>query len=1299
MSNLFKPGTTQLSGIEEAILRNIRAVKEFTSITRTSLGPSGLQKIIVNHLEKVFLSADAAVVVSELELEHPAAKIVALASQQQQREHGDFTNETLLFAGALLDQAESLLKAGIHPSDIISGYEKALDYVLSQLPELCCHTVTSFNKEDLSKSISAVIQAKKYGLEDILAPLVADASLMIMPENTKRFNPDNVRCIKILGASVSASTLVKGFCLLRDVEGSIKRKDDCKVAVFSCGLDLESPENKGTVVLHNADELEAYNKDEENRIQQAVEEIARCGIDVVVSGGSVGELALHYLEHHKIMVIKVLSKFDLRRVCKAVRATPLVRFGAPVAEEIGHCHQVRLTEIGSRKVLVFRQEAEDSAVATVVIRGSSDHVMDDCERAIEDAVRTVKATAMDGRFLAGGGAVEAELSRRVFEYGEKTSGLDQYSIKKFAEALEYVPSALAVNSGHDDTYVVSLLRAAHQKGLVNHGVDIDDGIAVDMKEKGIFDHLQGKWWQLKFATGAAVTILRVDSLVMSRPAGNAPKPQNLLTDIIINYDDVPFHCHSFVVSCFSSVLKEKLFRSSSIEFPPLPFTDPDLFFLVLSTFYGQSLPVTTKSLPPLSFIASLLQFEELNDFVNERMTKGLGNFEDNSFQLDLTSLASKMITSCSRDVSVSYKNTALTMNSVLLALNSTFFYTSFTCGFADSNVRRFEYSEEFPGVSEEVFSLFLTCSIVHLSNLIFQISWIFSSYRLACTEFLLSSDNWQEEDLYYLLKISNERNQLNFLKENIESFKVIEVNDYDFVPLRVSFIVFLLPFVDSEWLCYCLMELHESEGFSSSELSSVLNALTISQTDPEVISSSFQILEPLYEDSDLGPTLVECSVEVLKSITTLENVSLCWFLELLRQVDKNQLLSKHLNDICDFFNRVICIEFLEGETDIFVSPTCLEFLSSKLPGDYCLWLAGSLVNSWKKSEEFNLSWSVDSFIKCVESIDVAADQSLVYLNILGELNNVESLESFINTYISKKFLEFWPSREKELNDLKKLVDPMKEASDHMYSVGLDFFRGNEVPQNYEKAFVLFQKAANLNHVESIFTLGSCYYLGLGVEKSYRSAAQYFKKAAELGHVFGMVNIGFCLFFTQGGFEFNRMRYQQAFNWFKKAADLNNSEGIYRLSTCYRDGTGVEKNLEESLRLLRIAVELGNCGAMKRLGAIYEKGEGIEKDRCEAFRYYNMAAEAGSSQALCRLGLMYKQGTGVDKNYQKSFDYFQKSAELNYGTGITQLINCYKMGSGTERNLDKASYWEGKMKELEGCDYFALVDVLKRRGLL
>ncbi|KAL0246248.1 hypothetical protein GEMRC1_007460 [Eukaryota sp. GEM-RC1] len=670
--------------------------------------------------------------------------------------------------------------------------------------------------------------------------------------------------------------------------------------------------------------------------------------------------------------------------------------------------------------------------------------------------------------------------------------------------------------------------------------------------------------------------------------------ENLLVDTIIDYDDVSFHCHSFVVSCFSSYLKEKLLRSSSVEFESLPFlSDSDLFFLVLSTFYGQSLPITTKSLPPLSFIASLLQFEELSDFVNERMTKGLGNFEDNSFQLDLTSLVSKMITSCSRDVSVSYKNTALTMNSVLLALNSTFFYNSFTCGFADSNVRRFEYSEEFPGVTEEVFSMFLSCSIVNLSNLIFQISWIFSSYRFTSK---LTSLNWlvQTNELILLLEISNERNQLIFIEENIQIFKILYTVFEDPIPLRVSFISILYNVIDFRWVTNCLMLLYETEGLPASELFVALNSLTTGEVQ---LFELFEILLPLFENLHFTSALLDWSVKIFKNVQDLHNIPHSWFLVTLREVDKTKCFSKHLNFLCQIFPSIITTESLSFLTDFCFSPACLELLCSKLPGEYCLWLARSLVNSWKNSEEFNLSWSVDSFVKCVEFITVLDGKQFEFLNIIVGLNDV-SLEPFINSLISNGPSGLWPPLQSKV----ELIEP--------------FSTGNEVQSNHGEAIDLLQSGTNLNHAESMFKLGSCYYLGSDGKQNFEKAAEYFKKSAVLGHVFGMVNIGYCYYIGKGV----SVSSTDAFYWFKKAADLNNSEGCYRLSICYNRGKGVEQNLEESIRLLKIAVELGNAGAMTQLGCAYDIGQGVDKDIESATRFYQMAFEGGCSAGMRNLGI-------------------------------------------------------------------------------
>lgn len=262
---------------------------------------------------------------------------------------------------------------------------------------------------------------------------------------------------------------------------------------------------------------------------QIFQELADSGLKVVVAGANVGELALHYLNRHGILVIKVLSKFDLRRLCRVLGATPLARLGAPTPDEMGHCDVVETVEIGGDRVTVFRQEQEQARTATVVLRGATVNQLDDVERAIDDGASVVKGVLRDAQMIPGAGATELELAKRVAAYGERTPGLSQHAIRRFADALEVVPRTLAENAGLDATETLARLYAAHQAGNAAAGVDIEGehGGVVDANKAEIVDLLAATRWALRYATDAAVSVLRVDSIIMSKPAGGpAPPKQN-----------------------------------------------------------------------------------------------------------------------------------------------------------------------------------------------------------------------------------------------------------------------------------------------------------------------------------------------------------------------------------------------------------------------------------------------------------------------------------------------------------------------------------------------------------------------------------------------------------------------------------------------------------------------------------------------------------------------------------------------------------------------------------------------------
>lgn len=553
------------------MLRNIDACRTIAQTVQTSLGPYGRNKIVVNHLQKMLLTNDAATILRELDVVHPAAKLLVMASQQQEAEMGDATNLVIVLAGELLKKAEELLRMGLKTSEIVAGYERAQACALSALEELEVERVGSLrDAAELAKALRTVIAAKQNGSEDGLAALVAEAVLAVLPKNPHNFNIDNIRVVKIMGGSLAQSRVVRGMVFGREPEGSVRRAAKAKVAVFSCPIDISQTETKGTVLLHNSRELLDFTKGEERQMATAIQELHDAGLRVVVAGATVGELALHYLNRAGILVLKVLSKFELRRLCRVVGATPLARLGAPMPEEMGNVDVVETLEIGGDRVTVFRQEAEQTRTATLVLRGATQNQLDDVERAVDDGVNVVKAVTRDPRLVPGAGAAEMQLGERVAALADRTPGIAQHAIRKYAEAFEVVPRTLAESAGLDATEVLARLYTAHHpqqheqqsapaqtngsstiapshpqgdeassksassssssedddEEIPCLGVDIDNASGtgtLDAEEEGILDLMVTKAWAIKLATEAARTVLSVDQIIVARQAGG-PKP-------------------------------------------------------------------------------------------------------------------------------------------------------------------------------------------------------------------------------------------------------------------------------------------------------------------------------------------------------------------------------------------------------------------------------------------------------------------------------------------------------------------------------------------------------------------------------------------------------------------------------------------------------------------------------------------------------------------------------------------------------------------------------------------------------
>ncbi|KAL8775351.1 MAG: hypothetical protein Q9209_000359 [Squamulea sp. 1 TL-2023] len=583
-SGLFKAGYNNYDSEDGAVIRNIEACRAIAQTVQTSFGPYGRNKIVINHLQKMILTSDAASILNELDVVHPAAKLVVMASQQQESEIGDATNMVIVLAGELLRKAEELLRMGLKTSDIIQGYERAQKEALRVLDRMSANAtplrtqadakiqlvlvvdqVTDIRSQpDLEKPIRTVVASKQSGSEDFLASMIAEAVLAVLPKNPTNFNVDNIRVVKIMGGSLDQSRVVKGMVFGREPDSSTKRAKNAKVGVFSCPIDISQTETKGTVLLHNAKEMLDFTKGEETQLEAAIKELYDSGLRVVVAGSTVGELALHYLNRFGILVIKIMSKFELRRLCRVVGATPLARLGAPMPDEMGKVDIVETLEIGGDRVTVFRQENDATRTATLVIRGATQNHLDDVERAIDDGVNVIKAITRDPRLVPGAGATEMQLVERISAFGEKTPELSQHAIRKYAEAFEVIPKTLAESAGLDATEVLARLYARHHKAAKaaaikaddtssgtsssssededeeeessseededeagwTLGVDIEnnDGTGtLDAKEEGILDLLVSKQWAVRLATEAARTVLSVDQIIVARQAGG-PKP-------------------------------------------------------------------------------------------------------------------------------------------------------------------------------------------------------------------------------------------------------------------------------------------------------------------------------------------------------------------------------------------------------------------------------------------------------------------------------------------------------------------------------------------------------------------------------------------------------------------------------------------------------------------------------------------------------------------------------------------------------------------------------------------------------
>lgn len=415
---------------------------------------------------------------------------------------------------------------GLSVPEVVAGLQTAMTFAQEQLETLVVHSVDLEKLRDpeaVSIALKASLMSKQYGNEDFLSNLVAKACVQTLPKDAIRFNVDDIRVCKILGSTMESSRIIPGMVFKRYVDSEVKNVANAKIAMFNCPLDNLQTETKGTVLLKSAEELKEFTKGEENMLKNSVDLIKASGAQVVVCGGKISDLGLDYANQAGLMVIRLTSKWDMRRLAKSIGATVLPRLSQPTPDEMGFCDIVKVEEIGDTRIVSFQRST--SRLTTIVLRSGTNNVLDDLERSVDDAVNNYKLLTKDKRLVPGAGAVEVELSKRLAEKAEQCPGMNQYGINCLSKAYESLPRQLADNSGNDPSKAISKLLAAHA-ALEGEsiGINVDNGELIDAADAQIYDHILVKDWQVRLAVSTAITILRVNQIIMAKAAGGPKAP-------------------------------------------------------------------------------------------------------------------------------------------------------------------------------------------------------------------------------------------------------------------------------------------------------------------------------------------------------------------------------------------------------------------------------------------------------------------------------------------------------------------------------------------------------------------------------------------------------------------------------------------------------------------------------------------------------------------------------------------------------------------------------------------------------
>ena len=523
---ILKEGASQTKG-RDAQKNNIAAAKLIAEVVKTSLGPRGMDKMLVDGLGDVTITNDGATILKEIDVQHPAAKMMVEISKATDNEVGDGTSSVVVLAGALIEKAEELITKDVHPTIIVDGYRKSALKAIEIFNHLA-QKIDGGNKSELIKVARTSMQTKLVVKESTeISEVVVNAALQVSEQNESGYvvDIDDVKVEKKAGGSLRDTKLIEGIVLDKEVVhgGMPKRVEKAKIALINSALEIEKTEFDAKININSPDQMKMFLEEENRMLKSMVDKIISSGANVAICQKGIDDVAQHYLAKSNVLAVRRVKESDMTKLSRATGARMVNNLEDLGPKDLGMADLVEERKVETDK-WVFIEGCKHPKAVTILIRGGSQRVVDEAERSVHDALSVTKDVMEKPMIVAGGGSPESYVAGKLREWSSTLSGREQLAADKFAESLEVIPLALAENAGMDPIDTLTELRSKQAKGSKWSGIDARGGKIVDMSKLDIVEPLSVKEQIIKSATEVASMILRIDDVIASSKSGAGGPP-------------------------------------------------------------------------------------------------------------------------------------------------------------------------------------------------------------------------------------------------------------------------------------------------------------------------------------------------------------------------------------------------------------------------------------------------------------------------------------------------------------------------------------------------------------------------------------------------------------------------------------------------------------------------------------------------------------------------------------------------------------------------------------------------------